>query len=314
MGVIKVIEKMPEQIPKMPALRPSLGKGPLARLRWAMAAAVVIFSASISACTTTQSYRLPAITAQPTHQVMQGRFVWFDLVTEDVSAAKEFYCGLFGWQFDSQSANENYVLIRNQGTQIGGMVLDSDNNASENKGSIWIGAISVRDVDRSVAEVLKQGGTVIEGPLIAGDRGRMAVIKDNADALVMLLLAAGGDPPDLSKTPGNWVWMDLFTPNIQSAESFYTAVVGYEAKDHNSASGVLSRILYKDETMHAGIVEVHWEGVASNWLPYVWVSDVSATIRKTHQLGGSLLLRYEDIAIIKDPVGAVVGIQGPPGE
>lgn len=309
-----MIEKIPEQYSKLPALRRSLGKGSLARLRSALTAAVVIFSASLSACTTTQSYRLPAITAQPTHQVMEGKFVWFDLVTEDVSAAKGFYGSLFGWQFETQTYNENYLIIKNRGTRIGGIVFDSDNNAAENEGSIWIGAISVRDVDRSVAEVLKQGGSVIEGPLTAGDRGRMAVTKDNVDALVVLLLAAGGDPPDLSKTPGNWVWADLLTSNVQSAESFYTAVVGYEAKDHNSASGVLSKILFKDETMRAGIVEVHWEGVASNWLPYVWVSDVSATIKRTHQLGGSLLLRYEDIAIIKDPVGAVVGIQGPPGE
>jgi predicted enzyme related to lactoylglutathione lyase len=227
MGVINVIEKMPEQIPKMPTLKRAIGNRTLARLLWVTAAAVVIFSASISACTTTQNYRLPAITPQPSHQEMQGKFVWFDLVTEDVSAAKEFYGGLFGWQFDSQSANENYVLIRNQGTQIGGMVLESDNNAAENEGSIWIGAISVRDVDRSVAEVLKQGGTVIEGPLTAGDRGRMAVIKDKTGLLVVLLRADGGDPPDFPKTPGNWIWTDLFTSDIQAAESFFAAVVGY---------------------------------------------------------------------------------------
>ena len=63
--------------------------------------------------------------------------------------------------------------------------------------------------------------------------------------------------------------------------------------------------------MHSGIVEVDWEGVASNWLPHIWVSDVSETIHKANQMGGSLLLRYGNITILKDPVGAVVGIQGP---
>ena len=32
--------------------------------------------------------------------VEQGRFVWHDLLTKDVSAARRFYGELFGWRFE----------------------------------------------------------------------------------------------------------------------------------------------------------------------------------------------------------------------
>jgi hypothetical protein len=39
----------------------------------------------------------PAAAIDP---VEPGRFVWFDLMSKDVNAAKRFYGALFGWRFE----------------------------------------------------------------------------------------------------------------------------------------------------------------------------------------------------------------------
>ena len=140
------------------------------------------------------------------------------------------------------------------------------------------------------------------------------MIRDNTDALVVLLRADGGDPPDSPQSPGNWVWADLFTPDMNATKEFYTRVIGYESRDHSTESGVISKIMFMDEKMRSSIIEVHWDGVESNWLPYIRVSDISETIKRAAQLGGILLLRHGNTAILKDPVGAAIGIQGSPGE
>jgi predicted enzyme related to lactoylglutathione lyase len=56
-------------------------------------------------------------------------------------------------------------------------------------------------------------------------------------------------------------------------------------------------------------VELKWEGLEDNWLPYFKVEDVEQIIEKARQLGGSLVLKAEKVAILSDPTGAAFGVQ-----
>src|SRR5215510_8485289 len=70
-----------------------------------MSAALIVavaFAAAIAAS--------PVDAADP---VEEGRFVWHDLLTKDVNAAKRFYGELFGWRFeDIRRGDRPYVLAR----------------------------------------------------------------------------------------------------------------------------------------------------------------------------------------------------------
>jgi len=44
-------------------------------------------------------------------------------------------------------------------------------------------------------------------------------------------------------------------------------------------------------------------------LPYVRVDDLEGTISQAEKLGGILILRIENVAIITDPSGGAFGIQ-----
>ena len=74
--------------------------------------AVVTMLASLAACTAPggQRFRDLPLSDQP----LTGKFVWHDLITDDVDGIRRFYGGLMGWSFDQcyfrvTVTNEPYV-------------------------------------------------------------------------------------------------------------------------------------------------------------------------------------------------------------
>ena len=53
-----------------------------------------------------------------------GKFVWHDLITDDVGAARGFYGGLFGWDFEDTTGprGTDYTVITASGRYVGGIV------------------------------------------------------------------------------------------------------------------------------------------------------------------------------------------------
>lgn len=93
-----------------------------------------------------------------------GKFVWFDLLTENVEAEKDFYEELFGWDVALSKQDPNYILIKNKGTAIGGIVARKgiDETALE---SLWIVWLSVEDVDQATQLLIAQGRQALAGPI-----------------------------------------------------------------------------------------------------------------------------------------------------
>ena len=50
-----------------------------------------------------------------------GKFVWHDLMTTDVAAAKRFYGELFGWKLE-KGDHGDYIHIKAGERHIGGMM------------------------------------------------------------------------------------------------------------------------------------------------------------------------------------------------
>ena len=255
-----------------------------------------------------QNVSLPTITQTSTGQVQEGRFVWIDLVTEDVVAAASFYSRLFGWRAARSDVNAEYYLFYLTDKPVAGMAAmeDKDEAAPE---SLWLATMSVSDVDQSVASVKTHGGKVLEGPLDADGRGRMALVSDAADA-PLILLGAGGEKPKGSKAkPGQWFWLDLVTRDGTRARAFYAAVFGYQVKPLEVAKEHQYDLFIRDKHAVAGLVELQWEGLADNWLPYFKVDNVDRSIESARNLGGKLILQSGDVAVLADPTGAAFAIQ-----
>ena len=88
-------------------MRAMTRNAPGARIdRWARMALAVLGVALAAACASSKPHPIPPVTETPTGLVTPGKFVWVDLVTDDVAGAKSFYGQLFGWSFDGNEGKE----------------------------------------------------------------------------------------------------------------------------------------------------------------------------------------------------------------
>ena len=159
----------------------------------ALLLATILSLTMMSGCATSQGARLPSITSSPDGKVYAGKFVWVDLLTEDVQAAAVFYDGLFGWSAKPSKEDKSYYVFSKDDKPFGGMTA-VDNQDSKVPESLWLLSLSVDNVDQSVAMVKERGGKLLEGPVDATGRGRMALVSDPGGASLILLRATGGDP------------------------------------------------------------------------------------------------------------------------
>ena len=96
---------------------------------------------------------------------LTGKFVWHDLITDDVERVKRFSSGLFGWTFEDTTRPNggDYTLIMNGDRFVGGIVQLDDPSGVEY--SRWLGYLSVDDVDIAAGFTEAQGGRAADRQL-----------------------------------------------------------------------------------------------------------------------------------------------------
>lgn len=246
-----------------------------------------------AACATTPDLpRLPPVSREATQAVRPGKFVWGDLVSQDVAASKAFYGALFGWTF---SDDGRYTTVFNQGVPIAGIVAARD----PNRGTEWIGNVSVADVDRAASTFVQYGGRIETGPIDAPDRGRIALVSDASGAVMLLVRAASGDPPDAHPVIGGWLWWELWTHDVDGAMNLLMGVAGYQRETVEFRDAPY-RVLRDRKVRRAGIIEAPPE-VLPTWLPYFRVADTAASVDQAVALGARLIEENDRAAILVDP-------------
>lgn len=248
-------------------------------------------------------------------RLVPGELVWADLVTTDVEAAVAFYSNVFGWK-RRDSGDPDYVELA-RGDELVGAVAAFEDDDVPPGGARWLVSISVNDVDATARQVVEFGGSVLEVPYDLPDRGRLAVVSDDQGAMLILLRAAGGDPLRSKAIPGAWAWAELWTRDIQKAVAFYEKAIGYRAVRDENGEGQPPVVLTTQGEPRATVVEIPWEYVEPNWLPYVLVTNGRETLKDILDAGGSVLFTSDDVAedtgtfaaIVSDPTGGVFAIQ-----
>ena len=265
------------------------------------------------ACQSAMEVHVPRVTAPSTGKHQYGKFVWYDLATSDVETAKAFYGPLFGWTFsDLSEAHPRYTVIENGNHRIGGMFRDNDPQG-EAEAALWIGSISVPDVERATQQTREAGGVVHDEPYELLDRGWTSLVSDPQGAIVALLRASGGDPPDREPSPGDFAWVELWTPDLAGSLAFYVSL-GYTAGGLRVYGDEPYRVLKVADEPQAGVVELERDDAGAGWLPYVAVADLAATLGKVVELGGQVVVDPDPefaegkAAVIVDPAGAALAV------
>jgi predicted enzyme related to lactoylglutathione lyase len=263
----------------------------------------------------TPSLRVPPVTPAPTDLRLDGKFIWYDLFTSDLKAVQPFYEALFGWSFHETASGESWVLtIRREGVPIANAV-SVDETKMKDGTSRWLSYMSVADVDQTVLRIEKNQGSVYMPPKNLPDRGRVAVVKDPEGALFAVLTATGGDPPDPAYGLNDFLGSELWARQLETAIQFYQTLVAYEIEMVDVGNEKDYHLLVRDDEPRAGVVQIPWDDVNPNWIPYIAVENAAAVAARVEALGGRLLIapdpeiREGSAAIIADPSGAVFAIQ-----
>ena len=122
-------------------------------------------------------------------------------------------------------------------------------------------------------------------------------------------------------TPGTFSWVDLSTPDPESAKKFYSGLFGWELLDMPAGPDMVYTMAQLNGKTVAGLFEQGAEesdqGIPPHWNSYVSVTNVDETAKKVKSLGGAVLAEPFDVmdagrmAVIQDPTGAVLSIWQP---
>ena len=274
-----------------------------------------IVSGSWAVAQDAEYLRVSPVTPVPTNEYHNGKLVWADLVTTDINKAVKFYTDAFGWEakyFD----DENFVEMMHDGRVICSIV-GYDSGVAENGDARWLVSISVDDVDAAADLARQNGGDILESATDLPSRGRYAVISDPQGAILMLLRATGGDPADSDQQVvlGEWGWAELWTDDQAGAVAFYKAVVGYGSMRVAEPDGEERVVLGSGGTPRATVVQLPWDDVEPNWIPYIPVASIDVALQSISDAAGAVLVRSDEddeegpAAVVMDPTGGVFAIQ-----
>jgi predicted enzyme related to lactoylglutathione lyase len=254
----------------------------------------------------TSSLALTPVVSPPTDVHHPGAFVWHDLLTHDVPAARNFYSQVFGWSFEEHG---RYTVVLNEGKPIAGIVA-LDPKQAQGSAARWLASLSVDDVADASEFVASQGGVVHEGPVYMIHRGVGALVSDPQGAHVLLLRSETGDPPDVEPAVGEWLWVELWSNVLDDSVLFYQKLVGYDVIDGEGYS-----ILLREGHWLAGVRDVPDDELDIRWVPVVRVADATEVTKRAEKHGGLVLTepRPTDlgntVALVADPSGALVIVQ-----
>lgn len=255
---------------------------------------------------------LPPLSEAPDSPQLVGKFVWADLVTDDVPGAKRFYGRLFGWTFGEVGA---YTIATNGDEAVCGM-FHRERPHDRPAAARWFGYISVADVKAAKESVVSAGGHVLSPPHFAPKRGEQAVFADPEGAVFGVVHSSSGDPPDYLAEPGDWIWITLLSRNAAAAADFYLKVGGYEIWP-SAGTGHLSDYVLASEGYARATIRTPAgtnPPVEPTWLLFVRVTNVTESVTLARQLGGQVRIEPRPdlargrVAVITDPTGADIGI------
>jgi predicted enzyme related to lactoylglutathione lyase len=119
--------------------------------------------------------------------------------------------------------------------------------------------------------------------------------------------------------PGKIGWAELITSDPDAAIAYYTQLFGWTTEPFPMEQGEYTMFKH-DGAPFGGVMKTPQPGVPTHWLNYVVVEDIHASVAKSTELGGAVCLEpmaisgVGQVAVVKDPQGAVIGLHEGPKE
>jgi predicted enzyme related to lactoylglutathione lyase len=248
-----------------------------------------------------------------------GFFVWYELLTTDIAAAKAFYGSVVGWGAeDASTAEFAYILLTGGHGPVGGLMDLPAEARRMGATPRWVGYVAVDDVDAR-AERIKQLGGAIYVPPTDTNIGRIAVVADPQTATLALVkgLKLGQRQQADPDEPGCIGWHELYAADGNKAFAFYQALFDWRETKADSDPLPSYHLFAAGGRTIGGMFTKHARAPVPFWVYYFNVGDIDMALRRVEQGGGRIALGPHDlpddtgIARCIDPQGAMFALQGP---
>jgi len=248
-----------------------------------------------------------------------GRFVWYELMTTDVEAAKAFYVRVAGWHTrDASMPGLRYTLFTVGEASAGGLVSLPQDAKKLGAAPRWIGYVGVDDVVATTGRVKELGGTVHVPPTDIPNVSRFSVVADPQMATFILVKWSDpgrSRPIDLSEI-GHVGWHELLAADRERAFAFYREIFGWQkAATETGPTDTYQQFSAAGQTI-GGMFNKPRTAPVAFWLYYFNVGDVGAAAERVKSAGGKILEGPTDVPggakVVRcmDPQGAMFALIG----
>ena len=255
----------------------------------------------------------------------KGRFVWYDLMTNDVAGATAFYTETVGWKTRAwEGGDKPYTMFCVGEQPIGGVAVLPPEAAQMGAPPHWMAYVATDDVEGTAKEAEKLGGKILKAPWDLLTVGRVAVLADPQGAVFAAFKAAQEMPMHEGKPrAGDMSWHELNTTDYESAWKFYGKLFGWKhTGTHDMGPEMGGYFMFQrgdgPEGSMGGMANAAERMKASpHWLYYIRVDDVDGAVGRIKAKGGKVLNGPMEVpggdrvAQCMDPQGVAFAIHGP---
>ncbi|TCK75635.1 VOC family protein [Acidipila rosea] len=234
---------------------------------------------------------------------MADGFIWYELVTNDMDKAVNFYKKVVGWDIrDAGMPGFTYMLFGKDGKDVGGMMTWAGADAPDLPPQ-WMGHIHTAKLDEELKAVTADGGTIVKPAQDIPGVGRFAVVLDPQKVKYLLFEPSQQDaPPRLDQMAvGNVGWHELLTDDQAKAFDYYSKHYGWQ-KDFAHDMGAMGtyQTFRSDQPLYTGGMMNRKgpgmpEDIPPHWQFYFIVDDIEAAQKRVIDAGGNILMPPMDV-------------------
>jgi len=225
---------------------------------------------------------------------MQNPFVWHDLMTTDVEAAKKFYGDVVGWTF--QPPMMDYTVFEVDKMGIGGLMPVPEH--AKGMPPMWFGYVYVPNVDEACAKAKSLGGAVKREPWDVPNMLRIAVLADPTGAMfnVMTPLSTEQRPMPPAGALGTIGWNELHAGDLSKAWEFYAKMFGW-TKGTTMPMGEHGdyQIWQIDGQDTGGMMKKFDNMLMPIWAYYFYVDGIDKATERLKKAGGKVFMGPHEV-------------------
>ncbi|GGG52637.1 glyoxalase [Pseudohongiella nitratireducens] len=263
-------------------------------------------------------------------QNKHGDFVWYELQTSDIDAAKRFYGPLLEWQFSLSSAEapryetclaqDNHIR---QTHEVGGILELTPEMQEGGCSPAWLGYIEVDDMTQACKKLTDAGGKILMPVKSINDVGDVCVVSDPQNAPFYLICSSGAknslafahDRP----RPGHCAWNELVTSDKNAAQAFYQSQFGWTQDGSMDMGDMGSYDFIRHRNMIGAMMNIPAPGLPPFWNFYFRVANIDKAVKYITDNDGTItqdpmeIPGGEFVISAQDPQGAnfqLIGTRG----